>query len=118
MPQTLGYLWRVGDKEAQPLPFSGEELFQAVATLARDPEGRKVSIQKASLGVIPIATWNPRDSLAVLVEAVVAPDYESYVKFEGFRLFFRASIMHTGLGTVKQLPFGWHRKSGGLQCWT
>ncbi|MFN3412434.1 MAG: hypothetical protein ACK42L_00030 [Thermoanaerobaculum sp.] len=105
VPESLGCFWRVGEKDARPLPFSVEELHQRLAKLARDHQGNRVTVQKASLSLIPIETLNPGETLDVLVEAVAAPVYESYVKFEGVRLFFQARLAPTGLTVGKQLPF-------------
>lgn len=105
VPEGLGYSWVVGEKHATPLPLSVEELFEAVARVARDPEGNKITVHKASLSLVPIETTDPIDTLEVLVEAVASPAYESYVDFEGWRLFFHAHLAATGLGRVRQLSF-------------
>lgn len=105
VPESLGCLWVVGEKQPTPLPVSVEEMFQAIARLARDPEGNQVPVHKASLSLIPVETLDPSDTLEVLVEAVAAEAYESYVDFQGWRLFFHARLAATGVGTLRQLPF-------------
>lgn len=105
VPESLGCLWVVGEKQARPFPLSVEEVFLAVAKLARDPEGNRVTVHKASLSLIPVETLDPGNTGEVVVEAVAASTYESYVDFRGWRLFFHARLAATGLGTVSQLPF-------------
>lgn len=104
-PESLGAVWKVGAPSMAPLVVSPSQLWQAVARVARGPQGEKLKVQQAGLAIHPIQRLAPTPDLGVLITAISSSDYARYVRFEGVRLFFRASLTQNGMSQVVQLPF-------------
>lgn len=103
--ESLGVLWKVGERSTLPLAVSPHQLWWKLDRLARGPSGEKLPLQQAGVAMHPVQRVVPKDSLDVLITAVSAGDFQRYLRFEGFRVFFLATLTRNGLGKVMQLPF-------------
>ena len=104
-PQSLGAVWRVGEKAMAPLPVAPEAVWREMQKTARGPKGDTLTLQRAGIAVHPVQGLAPGETLDLLLTAVSASHFGNYARFAGVRLFFHSTLTSVGLGKVVQLPF-------------
>jgi len=104
-PEGFGVRYRPGDGSVEPMPIDRDDLLARLNRVARGPEGERLRLHPAGLAVVPFRDLDTDEPFWVLIEGIAAQRLGSRYQLRGTRVFFRARLDRTGLGTVQQLPF-------------
>ncbi len=104
-PVGLGARLDLEEGAWRPLAVDPAQLASDLSRRARSPQGEKVPLLPATLQLIPFRGGSPGSEFGVLIEAASSERFDSALRFEGTRYFFRSRLGSEGLGTVEPLPF-------------